>query len=594
LAEAINLGDRSFSVALIDFIFEDSTIEDYSHTKSLRNLEKDNDLVSSSLTLDEDALLLQITDLQSHIKIEKDLKNSLLKQTKFNANQLEESQKHAASILLELNNQVLLNSERLNKIAVKEQKIKNITLTLEGLKTSLLNQSLINQNLLRESNLKENVLQTRLNKQISSNATKLSLSKQKESEINASLIKQRELNESQLKVIKIKEVKITNVSLQLEILKTSLLNATALNEKVLKDTQHQESLLNAKILQSREELLKLENINEKILLDSQLREKELDEALVASELIKTKNLKEIQDLKKQIETASETIRSIKDELAKLTILNTQTLKEFATEIEDLKSSMNKEISLKNEWHNESNKNRGLLETAAVNEDLHRKNVIAKNNEHIAEIKRLTQQQMIEIQNKNDIFNRERSKQMLNYSSQLHLESVKQQGLIKDLRLAQNVIDRNKRTEELRLENEKRWLRRADDLRVEKEKKLDEETNRRFGGREQGHSTYEPAKKRWKRDGTRGVSVHLKTKNSAAYFYSNICEPQIIGSEKDRLLQVLSLNSRMTHINHLQYIPVALNRIPRIEILIKDNDGESFPFEDGTSVLKLHFKETLQQ
>jgi hypothetical protein len=513
---------------------------------------------------------------------------------------------------------------------------------LEGVKASLLNQTVINEKLLNASSLKENELQAQLIKESSNNDKKISISKQNESELKAVLLKQGQLNESHLKVIDLKEIKISAVSLELEILKNTLLKETSLNERVLKESLLQESLLHVEInnleKQSIEELLKLQNINAKILLESQLQENELQKVRVQYEFIKEKSLKEIQELENQIENGDLKIKSINDELIKQTTLNTSSLKDFDKKIKDLKSSLSKEIGLKNAWHDESLKNRGLLNIADANNELHRDIVIKKNKEHRAMIHNLTQQQLFEIEKTNDNFNREWSKQRSLYETRLQLERQKHQGLIRDLRLAQNDIAMRKKAEELKLQNEKKLAedeklqmerrnhqglirdlrlakndidmrKNADEIKLENAKKLAEEQKLKIdqqakqrvrdidNARERrllknNASQSGLFKKRRKRDASYDNNNGLI--KSTAYFYSNICEHQIVGSDKARLLQVLSLNNRTTHINQPQYVPVALNRIPRIEILIKDSDGESFPFEDGTSILKLHFKEVLQQ
>ena len=80
-------------------------------------------------------------------------------------------------------------------------------------------------------------------------------------------------------------------------------------------------------------------------------------------------------------------------------------------------------------------------------------------------------------------------------------------------------------------------------------------------------------------------------SSAAYMYTNITEPQIVGSNLLRLIRIFPILKQWTLFEKPHYVPVESNFISRIRIDIRDVSGQRFPFADGHAIVKLHFKET---
>lgn len=82
-----------------------------------------------------------------------------------------------------------------------------------------------------------------------------------------------------------------------------------------------------------------------------------------------------------------------------------------------------------------------------------------------------------------------------------------------------------------------------------------------------------------------------------YVYTNVVQPQFVGSSAHRLLRVVSLNTSHLHrgstvclsVQHPQYLPVATKVLDHIEINIKDASGIALPFQCGRSSVVLHFK-----
>ena len=86
-------------------------------------------------------------------------------------------------------------------------------------------------------------------------------------------------------------------------------------------------------------------------------------------------------------------------------------------------------------------------------------------------------------------------------------------------------------------------------------------------------------------------IHVVS-DSPAFIYTNIIEPQIIGSVSTRLLRIVPFRkSWITFGDDAHYLKICLNELQRIHIYIKDVKGHIYPFDDGHLLVKLHFKET---
>jgi len=76
-------------------------------------------------------------------------------------------------------------------------------------------------------------------------------------------------------------------------------------------------------------------------------------------------------------------------------------------------------------------------------------------------------------------------------------------------------------------------------------------------------------------------------------YCNIVAPQINGNRFDPILRVVtvkgSFGSQVNHeFNNLHYVPILQRSFNRIQINIKDDEGNLVPFQFGKVLLKLHF------
>ena len=81
-----------------------------------------------------------------------------------------------------------------------------------------------------------------------------------------------------------------------------------------------------------------------------------------------------------------------------------------------------------------------------------------------------------------------------------------------------------------------------------------------------------------------------------YVYSNVCEYSLVGDTQVPLLRSVPLKSstkfgdvESTVFMNPMYIPVNKTFIDNIEIDIRDDAGEEIPFEEGRTVVVLHFR-----
>jgi len=79
-----------------------------------------------------------------------------------------------------------------------------------------------------------------------------------------------------------------------------------------------------------------------------------------------------------------------------------------------------------------------------------------------------------------------------------------------------------------------------------------------------------------------------------YLYTNIIEPQIVGSVKAQLLAVIPAGERDQQAkrytsNTLQYVPLRYDQLETIEVNIRDSNGDVIPFASGHCVVKLHIR-----
>ena len=82
-----------------------------------------------------------------------------------------------------------------------------------------------------------------------------------------------------------------------------------------------------------------------------------------------------------------------------------------------------------------------------------------------------------------------------------------------------------------------------------------------------------------------------------YVYSDIIEPIHVGDTLTQLLRFVEIPNGYKFGDQVvlsypdtQYIPVNKNEIDMIEIEIKNEYGELFPFEYGRSIITLHFRQ----
>ena len=82
-------------------------------------------------------------------------------------------------------------------------------------------------------------------------------------------------------------------------------------------------------------------------------------------------------------------------------------------------------------------------------------------------------------------------------------------------------------------------------------------------------------------------------------YSDLCEPYMTGDVQSRLLRAVSINADnyeygttlIKSFSSPMYIPLLFNSFQTVEIDIRDQCGESIPFDHGTVTATLHFKRT---
>lgn len=80
-------------------------------------------------------------------------------------------------------------------------------------------------------------------------------------------------------------------------------------------------------------------------------------------------------------------------------------------------------------------------------------------------------------------------------------------------------------------------------------------------------------------------------------YTDICEPYVTGDVQAKLLRAISLNMdeftyggiKIKNFSPPMYIPLLINSFQTIEIDIRDQRGNSIPFDFGTLTATLHFK-----
>ena len=79
-----------------------------------------------------------------------------------------------------------------------------------------------------------------------------------------------------------------------------------------------------------------------------------------------------------------------------------------------------------------------------------------------------------------------------------------------------------------------------------------------------------------------------------YVYTDLIEPQIVGSARADLLCIIPAgerNLKAAHFSpsHIHYLPLVRNNFTHVQIHIRDVAGEQIAFASGHSVVKLHFK-----
>lgn len=81
----------------------------------------------------------------------------------------------------------------------------------------------------------------------------------------------------------------------------------------------------------------------------------------------------------------------------------------------------------------------------------------------------------------------------------------------------------------------------------------------------------------------------------AYIYTDIVEYQHVGNIKAPLLRVVHFpkDSRIISFPHIHYLPLNKACITSIRVYIRDVEGKAYPFENGTAMIKLHFRKKLR-
>jgi hypothetical protein len=81
-----------------------------------------------------------------------------------------------------------------------------------------------------------------------------------------------------------------------------------------------------------------------------------------------------------------------------------------------------------------------------------------------------------------------------------------------------------------------------------------------------------------------------------YIYSDIVKPSFVGDTYAQLLRVINVDHKSkwseqtgTTFNNLNYHQVSGNAITTIEVSLKDDTGDLFPFQGGRTWLTLHFR-----
>ncbi|MCP4493002.1 MAG: hypothetical protein GY820_37735 [Gammaproteobacteria bacterium] len=82
--------------------------------------------------------------------------------------------------------------------------------------------------------------------------------------------------------------------------------------------------------------------------------------------------------------------------------------------------------------------------------------------------------------------------------------------------------------------------------------------------------------------------------SSMYVYTNIIESQFVGDVKVPLLKIVPVHQNVQNVvdieyPNIHYVNVLCKHFSSIEISIKGDTGELFPFTDGKVIVKLHFR-----
>ena len=95
-----------------------------------------------------------------------------------------------------------------------------------------------------------------------------------------------------------------------------------------------------------------------------------------------------------------------------------------------------------------------------------------------------------------------------------------------------------------------------------------------------------------------VSADLYMGMSALYVYSDVVEPQIVGSQNLQLLRIVPFQEQQHRKNNtrgrleprmIDYLPLAKKHFDTLSIHIRNDMGEKVPFLLGKVNLKLHFR-----
>lgn len=81
----------------------------------------------------------------------------------------------------------------------------------------------------------------------------------------------------------------------------------------------------------------------------------------------------------------------------------------------------------------------------------------------------------------------------------------------------------------------------------------------------------------------------------AYIYTDVVDYQYVGNIKAPLLRVVHFpkDTRIISFPHIHYLPLNKTCISSIRIYIRDVEGRSYPFTNGTAMFKLHFRKKLR-